>query len=198
VHNALGSGPLASALSRAVGDSVGPSGLERYGETLTPELDLWGQPEWAYLRREVLLGTRIFQAAVAGEFGGAAVINPDASGLLVVVERASAMAAPQTLFNLGRAPSALVLATYASVARGLARDTRWNIGPGLANTAGQSLAAFGTDAAAVGALFASVVSGAGTFADFSVGLPIILHPGQAVVVESITANLAVQIGFSWR
>jgi hypothetical protein len=198
VHNALGSGPLAAALSRAVGDTVGSSGLERYGETLTPELNLWTQPEWAYLRREILLGSHVGVGAVAAEFSGMAVLNPDASGILLVVEQAGAGAIPGNFFFLTRAPSALVLATYLGVGRGLARDSRWNIGQGGANTAGRGLVAQGTDPAAIGAAFATDSSPPNLRASFPVGLPVVLHPGQAVLIESGVVNVACNFSFGWR
>lgn len=200
VHNALSRGVLPSALSRAVGDAEGSSGLERYGETLTPTLDLWRQAEWAYLRRETLLGLAFNVSAVAAEYCGGAIVNPDGSNLIVVVDGGGGMVAGAVgQFRLGRSLSTAILATYLALGRGLARDSRWNIGQGAANTAGASLVASGTDAAA---FFSGPLSRdhspADLFCSFPDAFPVILHPGQAVVIECGNVNTAITLRFRWR
>lgn len=69
VHNELKRGPWGPAASAIVGLSRDASGLERLGETLSPEIDIWSaaRPDWAIERRESLIWLNAFAAAVAGE-----------------------------------------------------------------------------------------------------------------------------------
>lgn len=73
VHNGLHHNTqLLTAAARAMGEVSGAqdfSGIERFGETLTPIVNLWDLPEWALLRGEVLYTRRIDVAAVAAQFG---------------------------------------------------------------------------------------------------------------------------------
>jgi len=86
LHNALDRGRLSAALKNALGASKSEGGIERYGETLTPGIDLWMRPEWALLRDEELFGVAETQAAgAAGTFPKIGVFNPATSNLLVVV-----------------------------------------------------------------------------------------------------------------
>lgn len=85
VHNELQRGTLSAAVTRALGSMRGGGGLERFGETLQPVMDIWSLPEWAYLRTETLgAGTRV--AAVGANNGAIALGNPLTSRSLVVIE----------------------------------------------------------------------------------------------------------------
>lgn len=55
-HNELRRGEFSRAIKALVGDSDSESGLERFGETLQPIIDLWNLPEMHLLRGERLFG----------------------------------------------------------------------------------------------------------------------------------------------
>lgn len=196
VHNALTRGPLGGALTRALGDTRGSSGLERYGETLTPVMNLWDLPEWAYLRREYLCARLDQPAAVAGEYSGCAIVNPAGSNCLAVVEAVAVQYSALALFRLARATEDEVRATYlASVGRGYARDSRvYN--PGIVPGVMELLD--GSDAGTIGYYFAVQVNTAGLVVTFATGLPFILAPGQGLVCYTTTANISPLIQFMWR
>lgn len=127
-HNELRRGEVSRALKNALGDTR-QGGLERYGETLTPAIDLWGRPEWAFLRDEHLWGFSQTVAAVVGEQGGVAVVNPAGSNRIVVVEGATGQSVVANIaLQLALTTEAVITATYALFAGGgLAmpnRDTR--------------------------------------------------------------------------
>jgi len=193
IHNALRRSTLSRALTRAVGDSRGDAGLERYGETLTAVIDLWSQPEWAYLRGETLVGSVTVAAAVVAEFSAVALINPAASGFLVVVERVFAHGSIQT-FALGQSTAAPLIATLAAVGSGQIRDRR---NRQTANTVGQLLS--GSDAGSIAASAELIAAVATTDrVGFESSLPVVLPPGQGLAVQGQTVNLQVIAAFGWR
>lgn len=88
IHNELRKGTLSRALKSLVGDDQAEGGLERYGETLTPTIDLWSptQSEWALPRGERRFGVRgTTPIAPAGQF--AALILAGTPNYQGVVER---------------------------------------------------------------------------------------------------------------
>jgi hypothetical protein len=198
VHNALRRGPLSAALANAIGDTKGVGGLERYGETLTPVLDLWRQPEWSYLRVERLCADWRTQAAVAAEFSMVALINPALlSRHLIVVEAVTfnATAAGQGRLQIGAEGN--ISATLATPLPGTVRDGRW--GPtNIQNTVGLTLV--GSDPA--GSLFTSDLDVVATTSaeryEFTVGLPVVLPPGTGLVFGFGTVNIAVNVAIRWR
>lgn len=197
VHNALSRGAIPSALARAVGDMEGASGLERYGETLTPILDLWQQPEWCHLRRELLMSDDVSQGAVAGEFGMVALVNPAASGVIAIVERVTAWSSLQQFFSLFRDQAATVTGTLALIERGQPRDSR--DGFGLASN-GRIQLYSGSDPGLFGSRLdrMSTPSGGGNFGEFKCGLPAVVTPGWALIVACTTVNIALEANFGWR
>lgn len=99
IHNEIRRGTLSAALTRAVAAMRGGGGLERFGETLTPTIDLWGLPEWAYLRQETL-GV-VMRVAIAGANNSAvALANPLTSRSLVVVEEVTVLPTAQLTIDL--------------------------------------------------------------------------------------------------
>lgn len=86
IHNILHRGQLTDALKRAVGATKSEGGVERFGETLTPIIDLWSNPEWQWYRHEIGFYALREQAAVALEFGMIAVTLPAASKDICVIE----------------------------------------------------------------------------------------------------------------
>lgn len=171
----------------------GTSGLERYGETLTPTLDLWDLPEWAYLRREVLFGWEGSPAAVAGEFSGAALVNPAGSGTIVVVERIHAHAGATFATYLSYVTEAVVTATFAAGALPVLRDSR-NL-----NVPGRARFFTGSDPGFLATRqLENIFVAANTLTPFSTGLPFVLTPGYGLVVQAGAVNNAFAVSFGYR
>lgn len=196
IHNALQRTHLSSALTRILGATKGSSGIERYGETLTPTLDLWSRPEWAYPRKEWLVALAVSGGPVAGEYTIAALVNPAGSNVLAVIERVEMWASAQAFLWAARALDTVATATLGLVGRGIARDAR-NTGGTL--LPGRCNVYVGTDAAAVGTEFyaGSTPAGGGNFGSCN-AVPLVLSPGQAFLFRSGTANVANTFSLSWR
>lgn len=200
VHNQLPtSNPVSQALCRAVGDDVGTEGIERYGETLSPVIDLWHQPEWALLRGDYLVAAHLNAGPVAGEYSNVALVNPAGSGMLAVVEEVTVYCANACLFILSRATEAVIAGTLAVQNPGYVRDSR-SATPSFVATGGPVMYQ-GTDAAApfAGQLWLTEEScAAASHARFGAGLPVILSPGHGLIVEAETLNIAIRANFTWR
>lgn len=88
LHNAIKYGTaILRGYSRAIGLDEGEEGAIRLGETITPVLDLWRLPEWAYLRADRLMGGAFDVTSIVTEVPSALLYNPAASQLLGVVTR---------------------------------------------------------------------------------------------------------------
>lgn len=198
IHNELRRTPLSGALTRALGSQKGTEGLERFGETMQPVMDLWALPEWNYLRKDFLLCTNAQASAVVGEMGFVALGSPPTGRLnIIVVESIT--------FGLGAAGSVVLrLSDYATVSgtgtpmnKGVTRDTRTtrsSFFPGGGGTIFQ-----GTDVGALGfSLEQGLTAGATTQGVIQVALPYILAPGAALVVQAEATNQAISANFGWR
>jgi len=198
LHNALRRGPFAAAFTRALGLTKGVEGLERAGETLTPIVDLWARPEWAYLRREWLLARTGTDGPVAGEFTGVALLNPVGSGVLATVESAAFWAVGQSAGSLQRCTYAVALAALPNiVGRGISRDSRaWGVGL----SPGRCLMYGGTEAGDVGARLEQIVQPTATLGVgyFQAAIPYVLTPGEALVCQLGSLNLTGTVIFGWR
>lgn len=82
IFNELTKSALGAALLNALGLKEGK--LERFGETLTPIIDLWGQPEWQLLRGEIPYARVVFPPAVAARFSSAEFVNATDDTLAVM------------------------------------------------------------------------------------------------------------------
>lgn len=193
-HNELRRGQLSAALSRALGDMRG-GGLERYGETVDPVIDLWDQPEWAFLRAERLVAISRAGPAVLAEFGTVALLNPTGSQAVCVVEEVTLDAgtlAASTLMNLGIVTEAVALATIGTPQFGIGRDTRF-IGAGV--TLCTTIA--GSDPANLGSVIESVRVPAGNM-PISRSVPYVLSPGFALWAQLATVNTSFLLNLKWR
>jgi len=86
LHNAIKyGGQLLKGLAFAVGVDPQESGVERLGETLTPTIDPWTMPEWAYLRAERLIASAFDIVGAAGTVPEVMLYNPQTSRRLLVV-----------------------------------------------------------------------------------------------------------------
>lgn len=200
IHNELSRGLLSKALKNAVSATKSEGGLERFGETLTPVIDLWLMPEWAFLRAEKLWAAGVTQPAVAAEFSGAAVVNPVNSGLIVVVENVSGQGSATNLNVSCTVTLAAIQASYALTILAQSRDTRAI--PDLAVVGAPPTPVqiwSGTDPASFAGIRAekfSILAGAPSGKASSP--PFVLKPGAVLHVEATTVNLGVDFNFSGR
>lgn len=193
MHNALHQGVLSVGLTRAIGDDRGAAGIERYGETLTPTIDLWQQPEWAYLRVERLCSIWRSQGAVVAEVSYLALVNPAGSQLVAVLERCSIQTAAAGQGFLQMNTEAAALATLAGPASGNVRDRR-NQPQG--QTICYTLA--GSDASTgIGVALEVRRVAVAQNIDFQ-HLPIVITPGFAVMFCFATVNTGIDGNFMWR
>jgi hypothetical protein len=191
-HNELRRGELSAAVKKALGDSRG-GGIERYSETLTPVLDPWSLPEWAFLRGERLAGGRVALAAgAATELGQVALVSPIGLGYIVVVEQATVdvPVATQIIVQMG---TEVGFASLTTVSGGANVDTRWaNVTEPIARM--RSLA-FPSSALGVG--FWQHTIPALTPIDL-LSVPVVLHPGFGINVCSIDDAAAIRVSYRWR
>jgi len=198
VHNALRGGSLSAALTRAVGEMRGASGLERYGETLQPTLDLWSQPEWAYLRGELLgAAFRAVAAAGAGTFAAVALCNPLTSRSIVVVEKIRVTGSSNGAFDLYMGTDSTALLGTSQLA--FRRDNRPAApdGTALTNLTTKSLLRYATIAAVAPDWNVAIerVSLANT--EF-ISTPIVLAPGRMVIVFDTDDDAGMTVSFAFR
>lgn len=86
VHNSLRrAGAILQGIKSVLGVQEAESGVERFGETLTPVLDVWGRPEFAMPRGELLFARDLTSAAGgAGTRSKAQIWNPSTNRLVMV------------------------------------------------------------------------------------------------------------------
>lgn len=198
VHNQLSRGPWSNAIKAALGDRKAEGGVERFGETLDPIINLWGMPEWAFLRGERLAAMRMFAAAVAGEFAIIALGNPAGSNVLVVVDAIGVVGSSSSQsYLLEVAADTLVAGTLTAPAfPAVSRDRR---NGGAAGTA-TAFVRTGNDAnntfgAQLEQMF-HVVTTAAVAA--LVATPLVLRPGDDLLVIAQTVNTSFTALFNWR
>ncbi len=180
---------IADAIKSIVGETDSESTVERFGETLTPILDVWRQPEWSFLRREKRWATQpILAPAVAAQFSFVQIFNPSGSGRLVVVEGVSSLIAVVRVVSF-----ALTVTVRGATGGGspFPTDTRWGVfsTDSFQLTFGSS-AAFGSDI--------EIARGEGATAGIVVDhtFPtVILAPGTGVVVSDSVVNDPMTVWF---
>lgn len=200
IHNALKRSPIADGIKKAIGQhKQGEGGLERWSETLQGVVNPWGMPEWAALRGEQLCAVRGFVAAVAAEFGGMALMNPANSNLIVVVEAVSFVSATGSMrAHLEVMADTTIAATYTVVTNPVvARDRRFKGISGLSRATfrqGSDLNnTFGAN------LEVNIQSGPTLSPNpWFTCLPVILRPGDDLVVIGQTVNVAFDVNWGWR
>lgn len=89
LHNQLNRGNWSEALKRSLGATKSEGGIERYGETLTPVINLWSLPEWAFLRAEYLFASSLVRAADAANMSVVGVMLPVASKNVLIIDSVS-------------------------------------------------------------------------------------------------------------
>lgn len=192
-HNELRRGDLSEALTRALGDSRGGGGIERYGETLTPVINLWGLPEWAFLRRERLAGMgRTEGAGAATEMSYVALVNPATSGILIVVESALVSLNVASAVRAAMETEAALVALGLTATRGVNLDTRW------ANQGNEPIGYLASEAVAatLGVAFSNPTRP--VYFDLPEVAGIVLSPGYALVVQNPDDAAAIHVSYRWR
>jgi hypothetical protein len=194
IHNQLShSAELQNGIAIAVGLPSTQDGVIRLGETLDPTIDVWSQPEWAYLRGERLGAGRGFAAAVAAEFSIVALGNAAGSGNIVVVDKVSAEPSGNLVLSLEVVADSIIAATLSAAAFfGSGRDRRFG------STAGRTFLRSGTDPGSTfGVQLEHQVGATTLFANFTCP-PIVLKPGDDLIVIGQSVNLSLDVNFSWR
>lgn len=199
LHNAITRGNWADALKRALGVTKSEGGLERYGETLTPTIDLWSLPEWAQLRDEQLWAFNQTVGPVAAEQAGVAVVNPAGSNRIVVVTAgASGVSTAGGQVAVSLTTEAVVTASYALFAGGgLSMPIRDVRNSQVATALRMALPQFWTGTTA-GALITFNLRTDLTRHPVNdlqkwTSLPVVLTPGFALIAESVTNNDTVTV-----
>src|SRR5262245_23715462 len=195
IHNALRRGQLSVALSASVGDSR-QGGLERYGETLTPVIDLWGSPEFAYLRGDNFGAIFGSSGAVAAEFSFDALATTLTSGLLLVVEAISVRGSTPIIVN--HISRASLIATGAVVGAPQNRDERYRSDAAFFQQSMPVDHIQGTDPAGfAAAAHEEIVATAAAYFN-AISCPHIIKPGGGLVVQGTTVNTSIQVNWRFR
>lgn len=203
IHNELRKGALSAGLTRALGAMRGDSGLERFGETMQPVIDLWRLPEWSFLRTERLCAYARSVAANAAGFTGIALANPLLSGganntLIIVVEAITVQTvATQELGIYGAADST---ADLTNSSFGFTRDQRpldavIRVSQGVVRYANTPVAVPANHDIVE---FVRTAGAAAPYAEAKVSLPYVLMPGRMLTIYTSAVNLAVTANFKWR
>lgn len=195
IHNQLQHGAeLQNGIASAVGLSREAEGVVRLGETIDPTIDPWSQPEWAFLRSERLGAGRGFAAAVAAEFGIVCLGNAAGSGNIVVVEACSGVVGAGTAtLQLEVVADTVVAATLSAAAFFVSgRDRRFG------STVGRTFLKTGTDPVATFGVQLEHQNTVNTaMVDFKC-VPIVLKPGDDLIVIAQTVNITLDVNFKWR
>jgi hypothetical protein len=197
VHNELRRGPFSGALKVILGDTHNEGGIERYGETLQPMVDLWGRSEWARRLNRRLFAGSVGTGPTAGEQSMHAIVNPAVSPDLIVLEQLGILVGAATTVRI--TPTVLLTDITATLAISLAtqaRDNRWWRDP---LTVGyQTLAQIfsGSNAGTLGGITTEQVIGLTTGFSEARTLPYIIRPGTALLIENLTVNISLTVNVS--
>jgi len=192
IHNELRRGPFSAAMTAAIGDTRG-GGIERFGETLTPVLNLWDRPEWAYLRKEILFSDFLSSNALAGEFSAAAWSLPVNSKALMIVEAVTARSGAASVF-LGSNLRSVIAGTLALGGGSVInRDQRVQDRPDVTPIRVIEIERWtGTDIGnTLGGNAEEVMTTAAAYSRF-ISPPWVIRPGGAIYVIGQTVNNSVQ------
>lgn len=170
---------ISRAFSLIMGLTGPDDGVFAIGETLTPIVNLWELPEWAWARSAELAAGRGYEAAAgAGTYTRIELENPVGSNLLCVVEKMRCSTAAAVTVNSG--------------ASALTADSVWPRRDNRAQTYNQINIYSGSVGAAPGAQFFQC------YANLTEELDFIIGPGGLVRWTAATANTALEVNFSGR
>lgn len=197
IHNAIKYGTsLLRGYSRATGLGEDEEGTVRLGETLTPVLDFWSQPEWAFSRGEIPGVTRVVKNAVAGEFGIIGLLVPAASRRRIVVVELVKIASivAGTCFLEVCTEAQINALTAAAQTVGSTRDTRAGF-----DTASQTISGSAVAQTAGGRQLDVALSTAGGPGGlYDAAVPFVLSPGFALAAVGRAANEQIIVTFRYR
>lgn len=195
-HNAI---KYAGLLQRAAGIAAGmageEAGLERLGETLSPNIDLWSQPEWAFLRGERLGAVRRNVPLVAAQIAAVALCNPLTNKTLIVkVLAASALSSAGAQLSLNMLTDAAAAGVMSASQQGFLRDRR-----GYPGGVAQTLIRYGNYDPALPPTQQEIEVQQKAALDTAplFAFPIILPPGQAVSIASSIVAQAIYVNWVW-
>lgn len=200
-HNELKQFPkLTQAYQLATGLAENEEGVVRLGETMTPIVNIWDQPEWALLRGEQHHARRLSQAATgAGRNTFVAIVNPTGSGIVVVVTGISAIpGAAGSQLSLLVSTGANVQASALATTFGTPVDRRLIGGAGIVPVA-QSIAQViaGDSAGLLGSVVEAEVQRNAALNPLSYMTPWILWANDAILVQTNTANESIALSYRW-
>lgn len=202
IHNAISRGFNNDALKAAVGASKDAGGVERFSETLQGVINIWGLPEWAWLRKEYLWCKTLAAGPVAAEFSAVGVSCAVGSRALVMVDGASVSQLPAASNGRAQMVARTTLSgTLTQNAVNSTRDQRLAPDP----NAFQANVPFvemwnGTDAADIGntnpqEAFTTPASATQPLLGI---VPCILKPGGGLVVTASVVNTITVVTFWGR
>lgn len=186
VHNELHVASLQLGIRRAVGGDMEVE-IERVGETLTPVLDLWTQPDWFFLRNVRRFAISVPLAANVAGIARFQISVPATARVITVIEELS-------VIENTAATEYAITDTGAFIAGGLAPcsalDSRWQIAPGGGSRPTQTLQTVDNTAAAQSGIIVDRISvPTNTYGlSFRAGVPFTLSPGNYIQVQSNTVN----------
>lgn len=193
IHNAVKYGTdVLRGFSRFIGLDETEEGTVRLGETLTPIIDAWKQPELAFLMGETLCAYSRNVSAVAGQLSGVALCNPTVLRMIMVVEEASILSTANQDVGMFLVTDADAASNLGSSSQGNSRDRRSGA------LVSRAVVRYGT----VVALFTASILEANRKAAAETirfqNVPVILAPGQGLLLWHFVANTFIHANFKWR
>lgn len=170
-------------------------GVTRLAESLQPQFSPWGREDWAALIGEVVAAQRVVIAAVAGEFGSAALVNPTTTHIAIVESVGEEAVAAQRCTLEGRLVAAAVTPDLTTIAAGFARDRR--AFPDLSLSRMRLHNGTAPNPTFGGVSFDELIMNVQRSHYFR-ALPYILLPGEALAAIHQTAGVATRFYFTWR
>lgn len=200
IHNQLSRGPWGRAVKDALGDSRAEGGLERYGETMQPVIDLWSRPDWELLRNEFLFVHTLVKAADAANSSVVGIMLPLASKLIVTLERISGRnstnAGALILSGLDRTTIA-ALGGFALASQPFFRDARASAVPFAQQAPVETFTAL-TGLIPLNGTMENIIMPAGVENREFTSTPYVLRAGGAIFVQGGAINQQIVITFSGR
>lgn len=198
IHNQLSRGNWSDAVKRALGVPKDAGGIERYGETLTPTIDLWERPEWAFLRSEALCGlTGTVAAGGATTLAAASLINPSGSNLIVTIDSITASVPVVSGVRIALDTQAALVALVPTLLGGGAfKDTRWS--KLAAGGASRAQVRTGVPVGGLGVAIYQLNQPALTPFTYETSRRIVLSPGFGVAVQNLDDAAVLDFCFEWR
>lgn len=188
IHNELRSAVLQQAIRDAVGGGMEVE-IERIGETITPILDLWSQPEWFQLRGVRRWSTSVVLAANVAGISRFQLRVPAGTGVIAVVEELNIIEATAATNYSLTDTGALIAAGEAPCT---ALDSRWQIAAGGGSRPTVILQTVDNTAAGLSGILLDTIAvplGSGN-PSFKAGLPFVLTPGNYIQIQSTNVNHA--------